>query len=102
LPDSRRASAPATDAAAVDRRFTGAVLARRPTRAFFFVCSDMMGSGGEAPAASSHLTRVRIGCGVLIWPDLALICAWVLGGDSAQPRSFPGSSHPVGARSGAQ
>jgi hypothetical protein len=74
LPDSRRASAPATDAAGVDRRVTGAALARRSTGVFFFVCSDMMASAGAAPAASSHLVQRGLsGFGWLAWRGLPVV-----------------------------
>jgi hypothetical protein len=58
LPGSRRASAPAPAPPGIDRRFTGAVLARRFTTALFVASSGMMGSAGAAPAASSHLYQV--------------------------------------------
>ncbi|MFT3776429.1 MAG: hypothetical protein QM820_64635 [Minicystis sp.] len=51
------ASAPTGD----DRRFTGAVLARRFTAVLFFACSGMVGAAGAAPAASSHLYLVSFG-----------------------------------------
>jgi integrase len=57
---------------------------------------------GNHGGGAGNRTRVRVTCGALIWPDLALIRARTLRGDSSQFRSFPHPSGDVGARSGAR